>query len=56
MGMDNIMDLSAISLFNNLSDDDFIAIYEAGQLKNLCLALSLDMQSLKDKKVKTYEA
>lgn len=31
--MDNIMDLSAISLFNNLTDDDFIAIHKAGQLK-----------------------
>lgn len=42
--MDNIMDLSAISLFNNLTDDDFIAIHKAGQLKNLCYALSLDLQ------------
>jgi len=52
--MDNIMDLSAISLFNNLTDDDFIAIYEAGQLRNLCLALSLDLQSIKDKSITTY--
>ena len=53
--MDNIMALSAISLFNNLTDDDFIAIHKAGQLKNLCLALSLDIQSIKDKNVTTYD-
>ena len=38
------MDLSTLTLFNNMTDDDFIAIYDAGQLKNLCLALSLDLQ------------
>jgi|TARA_B110000046_G_C12922340_1_gene367718 ribosomal protein L24 len=50
------MHLSTLSLFNHMTDDDFLAVHNAGQLKNLCLALSLDMQSLKDKKVKTYEA
>jgi hypothetical protein len=50
------MDLSTLSLFNSLTDEDFLAVHNAGQLKNLCLALSLDMQSLKDKKVKTYSA
>ena len=52
----NEMNLSTLSLFNHMTDDDFLAVHNAGQLKNLCLALSLDMQSLKDKKVKTYEA
>jgi hypothetical protein len=33
-----------LTLFNNLTDEDFMAIHEAGQLKNLCLALSLDLQ------------
>ena len=50
------MDLSALSLFNHMTDEDFLAVHNAGQLKNMCLALSLDMQSLKDKKLKTYEA
>jgi len=50
------MDLSTLSLFNHMTDEDFLAVHNAGQLKNLCLALSLDMQSLKDKKLKTYEA
>ncbi len=56
--MENIneMNLTTLSLFNHMTDDDFLAVHNAGQLKNLCLALSLDMQSLKDKKVKTYEA
>tara|TARA_B100000768_G_scaffold176947_1_gene190455 strand:+ start:642 stop:800 length:159 start_codon:yes stop_codon:yes gene_type:complete len=44
--MDNIMDLNALSLFNNLTDEDFIAIHEAGQLKNLCYALSFDLQKI----------
>jgi len=50
------MDLSTLSLFNHMTDEDFLAVHNAGQLKNMCLALSLDMQSLKDKKLKTYEA
>ena len=43
------MELSTISLFNNLTDEDFMAIHNAGQLKKLCLALSLDLQ------LKNYE-
>ena len=42
-----------------MTDDDFIAVHNAGQLKNLCFALSLDLQSIKDKKFKdnnTYTA
>ena len=50
------MDLSTLSLFNHMTDEDFLAVHNAGQLKNMCFALSLDMQSLKDKKLKTYEA
>jgi len=33
-----------LTLFNNLTDEDFMAIHEAGQLKSLCLALALDLQ------------
>ena len=47
------MDLSTISLFNHMTDDDFLAVHNAGQLKNLCMALSLDLQSIKDEKIKT---
>jgi hypothetical protein len=38
------MDLSTISLFNHMTDADFLAVHNAGQLKNLCMALSLDLQ------------
>jgi hypothetical protein len=47
--------LGALSLFNSLTDEDFLAIHKAGQLKNLCLAISLDIQSFNNKKVKTYD-
>ena len=55
-GKEDSMDLSTLSLFNHMTDEDFLAVHNAGQLKNLCLALSLDLQSLKDKKCKTYSA
>jgi len=55
-GKEDNMDLSTLSLFNHMTDEDFLAVHNAGQLKNLCLALSLDIQSLKDKKCKTYSA
>ena len=56
---ENNMNLSTLSLFNHMTDEDFLAIHEAGQLKNLCLALSLDLQSVNDEKIKkssTYTA
>ncbi len=46
---ENNMEINAISLFNHMTDEDFMAIHEAGQLKKLCLALSLDLQ------LKNYE-
>ena len=55
----NKMQLSTIALFNNMTEEDFMAIHNAGQLKNLCMALSLDLQSIKDEKFKennTYTA
>ena len=39
------MESPTLTLFNNLTDKDFLAIHEAGQLKSLCLALSLDIES-----------
>ena len=38
------MDAPTLTLFNNMTDEDFIAIHNAGQLKSLCLALSLDLE------------
>ena len=43
------MDAPTLTLFNNMTDEDFIAIHNAGQLKNLCLALSLDLEPLSTK-------
>lgn len=50
------MELSTISLFNNLTDEDFIAIHNAGQLKRLCLALSIDLNTNYDEKDNSYTA
>ena len=50
------MELSTISLFNSLTDEDFMAIHEAGQLKKLCLALSLDLQPKNYEKDNSYSA
>jgi len=38
------MELSTIALFNHMTDEDFMAVHRAGQLENLCHALSLDLQ------------
>jgi hypothetical protein len=50
------MNIRTIDLFNSLTDEDFLAIHEAGQLKRLCIALSLDLSADKDKQDKTYAA
>tara|TARA_B100000780_G_scaffold185129_1_gene129981 strand:- start:604 stop:801 length:198 start_codon:yes stop_codon:yes gene_type:complete len=52
----NEMDFTALSLFNHMTDADFLAIHDAGQLKSLCLALSLDLQSIKSKNKTTFTA
>ncbi len=52
----NRMELSTISLFNHMTDEDFIAIHNAGQLKNLCQALSLDLQPKDNEKDNAYTA
>jgi hypothetical protein len=38
------LNISTIQLFNQLTNEDFIAIHEAGKLKDLCIALSIDLQ------------
>jgi len=50
------MNFSTISLFNSMTDDDFMAIHNAGQLKNLCQALSIELQPKEDEESKTYTA
>ena len=53
---ENNMEINAISLFNHMTDEDFMAIHEAGQLKKLCLALSLDLQLKNYEKDNSYSA
>ena len=52
----NEMDFTALSLFNHMTDADFLAIHDAGQLKSLCLDLSLALQSIKSKNKTTFTA
>ncbi len=56
--MENIneMDLTTLSLFNHMTDADFLALHEAGELKNFCWALSVDLQSKNNEKSNTYTA
>ena len=46
----NNMELSTLALFNHMT------IHNAGQLKKLCLALSLELNSKHNEKNKTYTA
>ena len=41
--------MDALILFTNMTDDDLIEVHKEGQLKNLCLALSLDLQNYQNK-------
>lgn len=50
------MNIRTIDLFNSMTDEDFLVIHEAGQLKNLCYALTLDLQPKFDEEDKTYTA
>jgi len=38
------MQSPTLTLFNNLTDEDFLAVHNSGQLKSLCMALSLDLE------------
>ena len=50
------MEIRTVDLFNTLTDEDFIAIHNAGKLKQLCIALSLDLNSEPNEKNTTYTA
>jgi hypothetical protein len=50
------MNVTVTSLFNHMTDADFLALHEAGELKNFCWALSVDLQSKKNEKDYTYSA
>tara|TARA_B100001057_G_scaffold284804_1_gene285073 strand:- start:938 stop:1123 length:186 start_codon:yes stop_codon:yes gene_type:complete len=55
-GKEDRMELSTLTLFNHMTDEDFLAVHNAGQLKNLCHALTLDLHSKKYEKNSTYSA
>ena len=44
------------TLFNNLSNSDLVVIAEAGELKNFCNALTLDVITGDNEENTTYEA
>ena len=44
------------SLFNHMTDADFMALHNAGALKEFCDALSLDLQPKDHEKDYTYTA
>ena len=45
-----------VTLFNNLSNSDLVVIAEAGELKNFCNALTLDVITGDNEENTTYEA
>ena len=45
-----------MDLFNHMSDEDFMAVHDSGQMYNLCMALSVDLQPQSDEKDHTYTA
>ncbi len=49
------MELTISKLFNTMTDEDFIYVHRAGQLKRFCNALSIDLNS-DPFKSKFYEA
>lgn len=49
------MNVTPMKLFNNMTDEDFVFLHEAGQLKSFCDALSLDLHR-KNEKDTTYTA
>jgi hypothetical protein len=53
---ENKMNITVTSLFNSMTDKDFMILHEAGQLKQFCYALSLDLNSKHDEKDNTYTA
>ena len=44
------MKMRALDIFNSLADDQSLQYAEPSDLKNLCNAITLDLQMLKEKK------
>ena len=47
---------NSVTLFNHMTDEDFMMVHKAGQLKQLCVQLSLDLQPTNDGESNTYAA
>jgi hypothetical protein len=55
-GKGNRMNVTVTNLFTHMTDADFLALHEAGELKNFCWALSLDLQSRNNETNHTHTA
>lgn len=53
---ENRVNITVTQLFSSLTDHDFLIMHEAGQLKNFCDALSLDLNTKPYEKDNTYSA
>ena len=53
---ENSMNITVKQLFSHMTDEDFLALHEAGQLKSFCYALSLDLQPRNNEEDYTYTA
>ncbi len=40
--------MDALILFSSMTDEDFIEVHRVGQLNNLCVALSVDLQMIQN--------
>ena len=45
-----------LDLFNHMTEEDFMVIHNSGQMYNLCMALSVDLQPQNNEKDYTYTA
>jgi hypothetical protein len=52
---DDNMEFTITKLFSTMTDEDFMLVHKAGQLKKFCNALSIDLNS-SPSKTKFYEA
>ncbi len=55
-GKENKMKVTVTQLFNHMTDEDFMVLHEAGQLKSFCDALSVDLSPKSYEKDYTYTA
>ena len=54
MEKEDNLNVRTIDIFNGLTDEDFVEVHKAGQLENLCHALTLDLQPKINEKDNPY--